>query len=336
MKHKLLKLAYIRKRDRKSLLFVITILLFSSFSDDVILAMKQVKNSGSVEMSHEEIVNEGVEDKMVENHRPEAIDSSMQSHQALLQPSKRKIKRKDISSQDIALEIKKPSPIKDVKSDSIRSIPKKPIKKLSNIEIDPNSPNIDHLVAIGIPKKVAFTWAKYTKAGGKIHHQEDLKKIYGMEEGYIKKLENHMTFPKKLEFNKKSRLTSIFINKATAYEFSKIPGIGTVLSERITKFRDKLGGFHSVDQLKEVYGIEAALIDKYENLFLMEKAVTKININIITEEKLGAHSYCSYRVAKAIINYRMQHGNFTKAEDLLKIRIINKEWLDKISPYLEY
>jgi len=85
-----------------------------------------------------------------------------------------------------------------------------------------------------------------------------------------------------------------------------------------------------------VYGIDPELIKKHEGLFLIEIPTEKININTCDEKQLGGHSYCSYRVAKAIINYRKQHGNFTKSDDLGKIRIIDEDWVKKISPYLEY
>ena len=64
-----------------------------------------------------------------------------------------------------------------------------------------------------------------------------------------------------------SRRESVFhpartlgINRATAKEWADLPGIGPVLSRRIVKFRSALGGFVSLDQLHEVYGLDSAVI----------------------------------------------------------------------------
>ena len=59
------------------------------------------------------------------------------------------------------------------------------------------------------------------------------------------------------EFNPKRQLD---INRATAEEWADLPGIGPVLSRRIVKFRSALGGFVSLDQLQEVYGLDSAVI----------------------------------------------------------------------------
>ena len=43
-----------------------------------------------------------------------------------------------------------------------------------------------------------------------------------------------------------------------------MPGIGSVLSRRIVKFRDALGGFVSIDQLYKVYGLDSSVIKNIE------------------------------------------------------------------------
>lgn len=321
MKNKLLKLAYIRKRDRKSLLFVICILLLSSFSDEIIL---NIKSSERADPEKENIqistVAISTEKSTISERPTRALDTLRQD-----EPES----KKKSNSSDTMMH-------KDSTGLKIEKIPSKISKPLLVQKIDPNKPSIDYITSLGVPPKVAYTWQKYTNAGGKIYNTEDLAKVYGMTDDLIAKIDEHIIFPQKLKFNKKEKFISVFINQASAYEFSKISGIGPTLSERIVKFRDKLGGFHSISQLKEVYGIDAVIIDENASSFLIEKPVNKININTCDEEQLGMHIYCSYRVAKAIINYRKQHGNFTGPGDLRELRIVDENWIDKISPYLEY
>lgn len=53
---------------------------------------------------------------------------------------------------------------------------------------------------------------------------------------------------------------SIDINKADSIQFTQLYGIGKVFSSRIVRYRSWLGGFHSKEQLEEVYGIDSNLL----------------------------------------------------------------------------
>jgi competence ComEA-like helix-hairpin-helix protein len=56
--------------------------------------------------------------------------------------------------------------------------------------------------------------------------------------------------------HKKPVTMRINLNRADSAELVKLYGIGPVLSKRIIKYRNSLGGkFQSVDQLKNVYGL---------------------------------------------------------------------------------
>lgn len=45
------------------------------------------------------------------------------------------------------------------------------------------------------------------------------------------------------------------LNRATEQDFDALPGIGPKLAERIMAHRQSVGGFHSLDELREVKGI---------------------------------------------------------------------------------
>lgn len=59
------------------------------------------------------------------------------------------------------------------------------------------------------------------------------------------------------------------LNAASAAELEQLPHIGAVLAERITAYRDQIGGFSNREQLLEVDGIgEATLYEIYDLLYL--------------------------------------------------------------------
>ena len=54
---------------------------------------------------------------------------------------------------------------------------------------------------------------------------------------------------------KRSHHDLIDLNRATEQDFNALPGIGPKLAERIMAYRQSVGGFHSLDELRSVKGI---------------------------------------------------------------------------------
>jgi DNA uptake protein ComE-like DNA-binding protein len=142
---------------------------------------------------------------------------------------------------------------------------------------------------------------------------------------------------KKLKRPVKPALSKISFSETTAVELQMVRGVGPVLSERIVKYKAKLGGFHSPEQLLEVYGVDAELAGQIYAVFPFQPKIdSKLNINLADFKQLINHPYIEYGAAKVILAYREQHGNYISAEDLLKIKIFNEPWVSRITPYLEF
>jgi len=116
-----------------------------------------------------------------------------------------------------------------------------------------------------------------------------------------------------------------------------VPGIGEVLAGRIIKYRESLGGFHQEQQLREVYGITEELADRIVEYFPFSPSIHRpVKINELEANELARHPYIHFGHAKVIVAYRKQHGEYVRAEDLLKIKIFNEEWLGRLKPYLTF
>ena len=114
-----------------------------------------------------------------------------------------------------------------------------------------------------------------------------------------------------------------------------MPGIGSKLAQRITAFRDKLGGFYKIEQVAETFGLPDSTFQKIKpRLSVNSSAIKKYNINTVTVDEMKTHPYIRYAIANAIIQYRNQHGNFSNVADVKKIMIIDETIFAKISPYL--
>lgn len=116
-----------------------------------------------------------------------------------------------------------------------------------------------------------------------------------------------------------------------------VPGIGPAMASRLVKFRENAGGLYEKEQLLDVYGMTPELMDRVFDYFVFSPVINrKLPINGSDVATLATHPYINYGAAKVIVAYREQHGPFEKAEDLLKIKIFNEDWVQRLAPYLEF
>jgi competence protein ComEA len=114
------------------------------------------------------------------------------------------------------------------------------------------------------------------------------------------------------------------------------PGNGSKLSQRIISFHDKLGGFYRVDQIGETYGLPYSTFQKLKLRFSIGHAVLQqININTAAVEEMKIHPHLRYAIPKAIVQYRVQHGNYLVVDDVKKIMLITDDIFNKAGPYLK-
>jgi competence ComEA-like helix-hairpin-helix protein len=96
-----------------------------------------------------------------------------------------------------------------------------------------------------------------------------------------------------------------------------------------------LGGFYSVTQVGETFGLPDSTFQKIKQYLKLENtSIKKININKTTVDELKAHPYIKYSLANPIIAYRNEHGEFAKLEDIKKIMAVTDDVYNKIAPYL--
>jgi DNA uptake protein ComE-like DNA-binding protein len=128
----------------------------------------------------------------------------------------------------------------------------------------------------------------------------------------------------------------ININQADSFAFRKLPGIGEKYSSRIVRYRNWLGGFHSKEQLLEVYGIDSTLLHTISPFLKLEgDSLKRVNINECSLKDLSSHPYIPYKIAKLIVKYREHHGVYSSLDELKNIPLIDEQLFRKIAVYLE-
>lgn len=228
----------------------------------------------------------------------------------------------------------------------------KPNNTIKFYDFDPNTASVEELTSLGFKPWIAERIVKYRKAGGRFDSDEDLNKIYGISQEHLDAIRPFIIInaPNPAERDKsfiaknenevveivKPKIEIRNINTAIAEDMVFVRGIGPVLSERIVKYRDMLGGFSSLDQIDEVYGLDNAIADSLKKYFYIDTlAVRKLDVNYLKAEELRKHPYINYKLANALVQYRIQHGNYTQPDDLLMIKILDDSTFQKILPYLK-
>ena len=132
------------------------------------------------------------------------------------------------------------------------------------------------------------------------------------------------------------KLEDLDINQADSSAWCRLPGIGIKLASRIIHFRDKLGGFYEVDQLRETFGLPDSTFQKIRPyLHAGSTDLQKINLNTAGQEILRAHPYIRWKLAKGIVQYREQHGGFKSVEELQQLAQIDLEKYKMLKHYME-
>ena len=139
-------------------------------------------------------------------------------------------------------------------------------------------------------------------------------------------------------FAKKEKIIPIDINQATKEDLIKIYGIGEAISLRILKQKDVLGGFVSMEQMSDVWGLSPEVIIELNNHFKISvlPKLKKIDINNASLKELSQFYYFKYAIAKEIVTYRSMNGDFKNIEDLTKIKGFPVDKAKIIALYLDF
>lgn len=227
-------------------------------------------------------------------------------------------------------------------------------------EFDPNEVTVDQMMDLGIPRFLANRIQNFRSKGGRFRNKEDLLKIYDFPATLYKSLEVYIVIKSTPEnINRKNtdrrevgqekiqspvkktqkQGTDRFdLNTADSLQLISIRGIGPVLSSRILKYRQSLGGFHHIEQLKEVYNLDSVAIRELEKNSFIGASVKKLNINQSTQSELLRHPYLrgKRKETGVLLNYIQHHGPLRSESDLFMSRSLDSLTIMKILPYVAF
>jgi competence protein ComEA len=223
-------------------------------------------------------------------------------------------------------------------------------KELFNF--NPNGLSADDWVRLGLSPAQARCIKNYEAKGGKFESKEDVKKMFVISAERFAELEPFIVLPEKSNrsdsakshpdsyrepiTNHQSHFPKVIeLNTADSSDLMSINGIGPSFAKRILAYRERLGGFHSVNQLTEVFGIDQVKFDAIKNSVKADSTyIRKINLNSAIASDFIKLPYFTWPVANALVNYRKAHGNFKSVSGIRSCALITDELYGKIMPYL--
>ena len=112
-----------------------------------------------------------------------------------------------------------------------------------------------------------------------------------------------------------------------------LPGLGPVLSQHIVRFREVFGGFHDIDNLYEVYGLDSNVVDGVKSFVTVDATlVHPLCLDTVSFRSLLKHPRSDVKTTKKLMRVR---GQGVHALDVVLMRSrLDSALLRRVRPYL--
>jgi len=224
---------------------------------------------------------------------------------------------------------------------SVAEIPESKNKEIVKKEyhlfsFDPNVIPFKDWDRLGVEDRISKRIKKYLATGGQFKKASDLYKIYGFDSIKIAELIPYVRIVKKSKNDFSRVQLFVPLNSSDTTQLKQLPGIGSVFSARIVKYRNLLGGFVSKNQVMEVYGISYEKFIRISPLLVLDSIhVRKIKLNSFDAVKLRKHPYISFRMGDDIVRFRNRNGKFSTIDQIRSHKIVSDSIFVKLVPYLD-
>lgn len=228
---------------------------------------------------------------------------------------------------------------------------------------DPNGLPMEQWTALGLSERQAAAILRYEERGGRFRTKADLARMRVVDPELFARWEPFILLPDSIEISavgerwrfaepgrwrdtsarhfpgspERPERVVVEVNTADSSRLVQVRGIGPAFARSIVRYRDRLGGFHSLDQLADVPILRDkpdAVAELKGRLLLDTLMVRRLPINTMSVEDLGRHPCAGWKVAKALVAYRQHHGPFRTVADIKGCVLITDSVYRKLAPYL--
>jgi DNA uptake protein ComE-like DNA-binding protein len=212
-------------------------------------------------------------------------------------------------------------------------------QKMELFQFDPNMATDSEFRSLGFSDQQITSIRNYLNKGEVFRTKDDFNKIVDISDDQKRLMLSFIRIgntPKSVnELIKTGRANPIELNSTDSVLLESLPGIGDKLSKRIVKYRDLLGGYYSVLQLKEVYGLSEQTLQGISELVCIDTTkIRKLDLNFSDIKELARHPYIQKEMADKIVKFRSTNGQINNSMLLLDNMILNIDQYKRLKPYL--
>ena len=125
------------------------------------------------------------------------------------------------------------------------------------------------------------------------------------------------------------------LNSADTTALISVNGIGSKSAAEIVKYRDLLGGYHSVEQISELKCVTEQNYEKIlQQIYCDSCEIRKIDINFAAPKVIARHPYVSAAALRKIIKQRQLKGGWSRIEEMVEDNILSEDEAKRLAPYL--
>ena len=219
---------------------------------------------------------------------------------------------------------------------------------------NPNEADSATLLRVGLKPWQVRNLLKYRRKGGRWRSADDFRRLYGLTEEEFQRLRPYIIIPPIAEENQNSfakdagrrdslrriypekfgELTVLSLNAADTTLLQRIPGIGRYRAAQICRYRERLGGYISTAQLREIGDLPEGIEQWFE--IGAGETPRQIDVNKSDFKTLLRHPYLSYNQVCAIMRFRQKFGSLRSWSDLRNSPDFSETDFQRLAPYFKF
>ena len=238
---------------------------------------------------------------------------------------------------------------------------------------DPNAFSYEQLRSAGVPKSVAVGIVRWRGYGKVYRIREDVALVSGVTDSIYSALKPYIIIadslePKPRKYDAPKQVTKpkkefasesetkvaqtqeismeqaqeksaekplLEINSADTTALIAIYGIGSKSAAEIVKYRELLGGYHSVEQISELKCVTEQNYEKILQQICCDSCkISKIDINFATAKAVSRHPYVTKATLRKIFKHRQLKGGWSRIEEMVEDEILSEDEAKRLAPYL--
>lgn len=154
------------------------------------------------------------------------------------------------------------------------------------------------------------------------------------EDSLVFKQPDQSIAPKTTFIHQKKKMPVIELNTADSNLLVKVKGIGPYYAAKILRYRERLGGFYSVSQLKELQ-MTYFNVDSSAHYFTANPAlIHPRDLDTMSFKAILRHPYLEYEDVSMMFNAKRKYGKLSMPV-LEENKILPAYKLKKIKPYFK-